>query len=97
VHQLPVEADHLQEQALGQPMLAHNPGRQVPAVRSLLGTEVRVMRDRGSLLTRETSAGSTAFLVTVHPSSVLRADDQDTAYAALVADLRVVTAHLGLA
>jgi len=66
------------------------------AVRSLLGTETRVMRDRGSLVTRDTSQGSTAFLVTVHPSSVLRADDQDAAYAALVADLRVVTAHLRL-
>ena len=66
------------------------------AVRALLGPDVRVMRDRGSILTRETSLGSTAFLVTLHPSAVLRADDQDAAYAGLVADLRVVAAHLGL-
>ncbi|MEO7981577.1 MAG: UdgX family uracil-DNA binding protein [Sporichthyaceae bacterium] len=66
------------------------------AVRSLLGADVRVLRDRGRLLVRETSQGSTPFLVTVHPSSVLRADDRDTAYAGLVADLRVAAGHLGL-
>jgi DNA polymerase len=65
------------------------------AVRSLLGTQVRVMRDRGAILERETSLGTTAFLVTVHPSAVLRADDQDKAYAALVADLRVAADRLG--
>jgi DNA polymerase len=65
------------------------------AVRSLLGTQVRVMRDRGAILERETSLGTTAFLVTVHPSAVLRADDRDQAYAALVADLRVVADRLG--
>jgi DNA polymerase len=64
------------------------------AVRALLGPSVRVMRDRGELMTRETSLGAKTFLVTVHPSAVLRADDQDTAYAALVADLRVAAAAL---
>ncbi|MGN6332731.1 MAG: UdgX family uracil-DNA binding protein [Motilibacteraceae bacterium] len=59
------------------------------AVRQLLGTKVKVMRDRGSLLERETSLGVRTFLVTVHPSSVLRSDDRDAAYAALVADLRI--------
>ena len=59
------------------------------AVRQLLGTKVKVMRDRGTLLERETSLGPRTFLVTVHPSSVLRSDDRDAAYAALVADLRV--------
>lgn len=66
------------------------------AVRSLLGTGVKVMRDRGAVLTRQTSLGETAFLVTLHPSAVLRADDRDAAYAGLVADLRVVAGHLGL-
>jgi uracil-DNA glycosylase len=65
------------------------------AVKSLLGNEVRVMRDRGRIIERETSKGSTAFLVTVHPSAVLRADDRDTAYAGLVEDLRVAAAALG--
>jgi DNA polymerase len=64
------------------------------AVRQLLGTKVKVMRDRGSLLERETSLGPRTFLVTVHPSSVLRSDDRDAAYAALVADLRVGAALL---
>lgn len=59
------------------------------AVRQLLGTKVKVLRDRGTLLERETSLGVRTFLVTVHPSSVLRSDDRDTAYAALVADLKV--------
>ncbi len=66
------------------------------AVRSLLGAQVKVMRDRGAIITRETSIGSTDFLVTLHPSAVLRADDREAAYAGLVTDLRVVTAHLGL-
>jgi DNA polymerase len=65
------------------------------AVKSLLGNEVRVLRDRGRIIERETSKGTTAFLVTVHPSAVLRADDRDTAYAGLVADLRVAAAALG--
>ncbi|MFC5943820.1 UdgX family uracil-DNA binding protein [Micromonospora harpali] len=33
-------------------------------------------------------------LATIHPSAVLRADDQDTAYAGLVADLKVAAAAL---
>ena len=65
------------------------------AVRALLGPSVRVMRDRGELLTRETSLGARTFLVTVLPSAVLRADDRDAAYADLVADLRVAAAALG--
>lgn len=64
------------------------------AVRQLLGTQVKVMRDRGTLVERETSLGPRTFLVTVHPSSVLRSDDRDAAYAALVADLRVGAALL---
>jgi DNA polymerase len=64
------------------------------AVRSLLGADVRVLRDRGQVLERETSRGVRRFLVTVHPSSVLRSPDRDAAYAALVADLRVATGVL---
>jgi DNA polymerase len=33
-------------------------------------------------------------MATVHPSAVLRADDQDTAFAALVADLTVAATAL---
>jgi uracil-DNA glycosylase len=59
------------------------------AVRALLGSEVRVLRDRGQVLERETSLGPRRFLVTVHPSAVLRAEDRDAAYAGLVRDLGV--------
>ena len=58
------------------------------AAKALLGPSVRVTRDRGELLTRETSLGADVPR-DVHPSAVLRADDQDAAYAGLVADLRV--------
>jgi DNA polymerase len=34
-------------------------------------------------------------MATVHPSAVLRADDRDTAFAALVADLTVAAGALG--
>jgi DNA polymerase len=65
------------------------------ATRSLLGAAVRVMRDRGALIERETSLGVRRFLVTVHPSAVLRATDRDEAYASLVADLKVAAAVIG--
>jgi uracil-DNA glycosylase len=70
------------------------------ATRTLLGATYRVMRDRGTLIPRPTHDDEPArvhlawFLITLHPSAVLRADDQDTAYAGLVADLR--TARSGL-
>lgn len=62
------------------------------AVRALLGTQVKVMRDRGTPMVRPTSTGEVTFLVTAHPSSVLRVPDdaRDAAYAALVADLALV-------
>jgi DNA polymerase len=55
------------------------------------------MRDRGQVVTRRTSLGDTKFMVTVHPSSVLRTpeDGRDAAYQALVADLRVAAGLLG--
>jgi uracil-DNA glycosylase family protein len=62
------------------------------AVRSLLGTQVKVMRDRGTPIVRPTSTGEVTFVVTAHPSSVLRVpeDAREGAYRALVADLAVV-------
>jgi uracil-DNA glycosylase len=65
------------------------------AAKALLGNDFRVTRHRGEVLERETSRGPCRFVPTVHPSSVLRApdDQRDEAYAALVADLRVVS-HL---
>ncbi len=66
------------------------------AAKSLLGPDIRVTKDRGAILTRQTTLGGRAFLVTVHPSAVLRTPDasRDEAYAALVADLRVAAGAL---
>jgi DNA polymerase len=66
------------------------------AVTALLGTSVRVTKDRGSVIERETSLGTRRFVVTTHPSAVLRTPDdkRDEAYAALVADLRVAAGAL---
>ena len=52
-------------------------------------------KDRGALMERDTSLGRRQFLVTIHPSAVLRADDRDAAYDGLVADLRVAGSVLG--
>jgi DNA polymerase len=58
------------------------------AARSLFGTEVKVTKDRGTLL--ESDLASLA-VVTVHPSAVLRAgDERELAYEAFVADLKLV-------
>jgi DNA polymerase len=67
------------------------------AVKSLLGNDVRVLRDRGTVLERDSAVGRATFVVTVHPSSILRTppEDRDAAYAALVADLRVVASLVG--
>jgi uracil-DNA glycosylase len=64
------------------------------AAKALLGPAIRVTKDRGALMERETSLGPRQFLVTIHPSAVLRADDRDAAYVGLVADLRVAAAVL---
>jgi DNA polymerase len=66
------------------------------ASKALLGPSIRVTKDRGTLMERETTLGPRQFLVTVHPSSVLRTpgDQRDEAYAALVADLRVAASAL---
>jgi DNA polymerase len=57
------------------------------AAKALLGSKFRVTRDRGRFLPWP---GEAKMLATVHPSSVLRADDRDAAYAAFVGDLRPV-------
>ena len=66
------------------------------AAKALLGPAVRVTKDRGSVIERETSLGVRRFVVTTHPSAVLRTpdDQRDQAFAALVADLRVAAALL---
>ncbi len=71
------------------------------AGRALLGPSFRVTRDRGRLLPRPGRADEPAavqlgwILATLHPSAILRADDPETAYAGLVADLRVAAQAVG--
>ena len=62
------------------------------AAKALLGPGFRVTRQRGQLFARPGGAGWS--MATTHPSAVLRADDRDAAYAALVADLRTAAAAL---
>ena len=63
------------------------------AGRALLGPTFRVTRDRGRLMPRAARPDEPAavhggwMLATLHPSAILRADDQDVAYAGFVADL----------
>jgi uracil-DNA glycosylase len=71
------------------------------AGRALFGPTFRITRQRGILYPRPPRHDDPAqvragwMLGTVHPSAVLRADDEDAAYAALVRDLRVAAAALG--
>jgi uracil-DNA glycosylase len=64
------------------------------AAQSLLGRGVRVTKDRGKPIESELAPW---VMVTVHPSSVLRArtdEERRTAYQAFVDDLRAVSARL---
>jgi probable DNA metabolism protein len=64
------------------------------ATRSVLGPQVRVLRDRGQLMRSDFSERT---LVTVHPSSLLRAPDEQARaenYALFVRDLRVAAKAL---
>ena len=64
------------------------------AAQTVLGPEVRVLRDRGRFLESEFSPLT---FITVHPSSLLRAPDEETRardYAQFVADLRLVAKRL---
>ncbi len=65
------------------------------AAKALLGPSFRVTKHRGEVVERETSVGTRRFLATVHPSSVLRSDDRDAAYAAFAADLAAAAEALG--
>jgi uracil-DNA glycosylase family protein len=64
------------------------------AAQALLGRDFRVTRRRGELVESDLAPRA---LATVHPSSILRADDdeRDAEYAAFVDDLRVVAGLLG--
>ncbi len=57
------------------------------AAQALLGRQFRVTKQRGEPVD---SPLAEHVLATVHPSSILRADDRETEFAAFVDDLRVV-------
>ena len=59
------------------------------AAQSLLGTGFKVTQERGKVLELPERA-----VATVHPSSVLRSDDREAAYQALVADLATAASVL---
>lgn len=73
------------------------------AAKALFGPAFRVTRSRGQLLPWPASAQhpedfpvtQIQAMATIHPSAVLRADDQDIAFAGLVSDLKVAAGALG--
>ncbi|WP_213450975.1 UdgX family uracil-DNA binding protein [Rhizomonospora bruguierae] len=72
------------------------------AAKALLGPSFRVTQSRGTVLPWPESAQRpqdfpvepAKLVATIHPSAVLRADDRQTAYSGLVADLKVAAAAL---
>ncbi len=66
------------------------------AGKALLGSSFRVGEARGALLEREIHGRQEKLVATVHPSSVLRAQDEDreNAYRGLVSDLKVAARAL---
>ncbi|MBT2439504.1 UdgX family uracil-DNA binding protein [Streptomyces sp. ISL-36] len=64
------------------------------AGKAVLGRGFRVGADRGALLPMPGADGGPQVVATLHPSAVLRADDRESAYAGLVADLRVAAGAL---
>jgi uracil-DNA glycosylase family protein len=61
------------------------------AAQALLGRDFRVTKRRGEPVESELAP---VVIATVHPSSILRADDRDAELAAFVDDLKTVAAHL---
>ncbi|MFV0134346.1 UdgX family uracil-DNA binding protein [Streptomyces sp. HMX87] len=59
------------------------------AGKALLGSSFRVTQVRGTVLEEEIHGRPELLVPTVHPSSVLRAEDRDAAYQGLLSDLRV--------
>jgi uracil-DNA glycosylase family protein len=61
------------------------------AAQALLGRDFRVTKSRGEPVESDLAP---VVIATVHPSSILRADDRDAEMAAFVDDLKTVAAHL---
>jgi DNA polymerase len=66
------------------------------AAKSLLGSSFRVTKQRGTLMPGPAGSGA-QLIATIHPSAVLRGDDEqrDVMFDGLVADLRVAASALG--
>ncbi|MFI9242241.1 UdgX family uracil-DNA binding protein [Streptomyces sp. NPDC053086] len=64
------------------------------AGKALLGSSFRVGQVRGTVLEEEIHGRPERLVPTVHPSSVLRAEDREQAYQGLVADLKVAVRAL---
>ncbi|MGP4044727.1 UdgX family uracil-DNA binding protein [Streptomyces sp. 2A115] len=64
------------------------------AGKALLGSSFRVTQQRGTLLEEEIHGRKERVVATLHPSSVLRADDREAAYRGLVSDLKVAARAL---
>ncbi|MFE9311333.1 UdgX family uracil-DNA binding protein [Streptomyces sp. NPDC088353] len=64
------------------------------AGKALLGSSFRVTEVRGTVLEEEIHGRRERLVPTVHPSSVLRADDREAAYRGLVSDLKVAARAL---
>jgi uracil-DNA glycosylase len=61
------------------------------AAQALLGRDFRVTKRRGEPVESDLAP---VVIATVHPSSILRADDRDAEMAAFVSDLKVIAKHL---
>jgi DNA polymerase len=59
------------------------------AGKALLGSSFRVTQVRGTVLEEEIHGRPERLVPTVHPSSVLRAEDREAAYRGLLSDLKV--------
>ncbi|CAM5520177.1 UdgX family uracil-DNA binding protein [Streptomyces afghaniensis] len=64
------------------------------AGKALLGSSFRVTQVRGTVLQEEIHGRPERLVPTVHPSSVLRADDREAAYRGLLSDLKVAAQAL---
>jgi uracil-DNA glycosylase len=67
------------------------------AAQSIMGSQFKLLQNRGTLLPVPPSAEGSAVVATIHPSAVLRAPDSEgrrQAYESLVVDLKVVAKEL---
>jgi DNA polymerase len=64
------------------------------AGKALFGSSFRVTKERGTCTEREVHGRTERVVPTIHPSAILRADDQDEVYGGFLDDLRVAARML---